>query len=67
MIDLDRAIIRTLWLGRAELAARAAELRSPLVLRCLDDYLQGARYPLALLNQLAPDELPQLALAPGVT
>ncbi len=51
-LALDRAIIRTLWLDRRELAARAAEHRSPLVLRCVDDYLAGARHPLALLNQL---------------
>jgi 8-oxo-dGTP pyrophosphatase MutT (NUDIX family) len=63
---LDRAIIRTLWLGRAELAARSAELRSPLVMRCIDDYLQGARYPLALLNHVPADELPQFAAAPGL-
>jgi 8-oxo-dGTP pyrophosphatase MutT (NUDIX family) len=63
-IPLDRAIIRTLWLGRQDLAARNGELRSPLVLRCIDDYLQGARYPLALLNHVPADELPQLAAAP---
>ena len=50
----DRAIIRTVWLDRGELHARAAEHRSPLVLRCVDDYLRGVRYPLELLNHLAP-------------
>lgn len=49
---LDRAIIRTAWLTRAELEGRAPELRSPLVLRCIDDYLRGVRYPLALLGDL---------------
>lgn len=49
-VRLDRAILRTEWIGPGELRARAAELRSPLVLRCIDDYLQGARYPLELLN-----------------
>lgn len=57
-LALDRAILRTDWLGRDELAARAAELRSPLVLRCIDDYLRGIRYPLALLNHLPVQELP---------
>jgi 8-oxo-dGTP pyrophosphatase MutT (NUDIX family) len=51
-LALDRAIIRTEWLGRDELDARGGELRSPLVLRCIDDYLRGARYPLVLLNML---------------
>lgn len=55
---LDRAILRTHWLGRDELAARAGELRSPLVLRCIDDYLLGIRYPLALLNHLPMREMP---------
>jgi 8-oxo-dGTP pyrophosphatase MutT (NUDIX family) len=49
---LDRAIIRTLWLDRRELAARAAEHRSPLVLMCVDDYLRGVRHPLELLKQV---------------
>ncbi|MGH8249994.1 MAG: NUDIX hydrolase [Steroidobacteraceae bacterium] len=48
-IALDRAIIRTLWLDRRQLAARVPEHRSPLVLRCVDDYLRGARHPLELL------------------
>jgi len=46
---LDDGILRTLWLTPAEIAARAAEHRSPLVQRCIDDYLAGARYSLDLL------------------
>jgi 8-oxo-dGTP pyrophosphatase MutT (NUDIX family) len=53
-LALDRAIVRTEWLARDELGARGSELRSPLVLRCIDDYLRGARYPLELLNVLPP-------------
>jgi len=49
---LDRSIIRTEWLDRRELEARGAELRSPLVLLCIDDFLRGVRYPLALLNHV---------------
>jgi len=60
---LDRAILRTLWLGRTEILARAAEHRSPLVLRCIDDYLGGARHALSVLQQLAVDELPRIAAA----
>lgn len=51
-ISLDRAIIRTAWITRDQLRERQAELRSPLVLRCIDDYLDGARYPLELLNHV---------------
>jgi 8-oxo-dGTP pyrophosphatase MutT (NUDIX family) len=43
---LDRGIVRTHWLSRAELVERAPRLRSPLVLRCIDDYLSGRRLPL---------------------
>jgi 8-oxo-dGTP pyrophosphatase MutT (NUDIX family) len=51
--ELDRAIIRTVWLSRDQAAAREAELRSPLVLRCIDDYLGGVRYPLAVTSHIA--------------
>lgn len=36
------------WLTREELLQRP--LRSPFVLKCLDDYLAGERYPLSLLK-----------------
>ena len=49
---LDRAIIRTLWLDRGQLAARLPEHRSPLVLLCIDDYLRGARFPLEMLSHV---------------
>ena len=47
---LDEPIIRAEWLTRDQL--QAANLRSPLVLRCIDDYLSGLRYPLALLQNV---------------
>jgi 8-oxo-dGTP pyrophosphatase MutT (NUDIX family) len=46
---LDEGIVRTLWLTPEELAHRAAMHRSPLVMRCVDDYLRGQRYPIDLL------------------
>lgn len=55
---LDPDIIACHWLGREQLAAEPARLRSPLVLRCMDDYLAGARYPLSLLSTLAADAAP---------
>ena len=48
--ELDRGIVRTHWLTREEIASRA--LRTPMVLRCLDDYVRGERYPLAALKHL---------------
>jgi ADP-ribose pyrophosphatase YjhB (NUDIX family) len=50
---LDHGIARVLWLTRDELAREAHRHRSPQVLRCVDDYLAGERYPLALLKELA--------------
>lgn len=49
---LDAGILRAAWLSRAELSA-SGRLRSPLVLRCIDDYLAGTRYPLSLLSDLS--------------
>ena len=49
---LDRAIIATHWLSPQELRQRAPELRSPLVLRCIEDYLAGTRRELAEVAML---------------
>jgi 8-oxo-dGTP pyrophosphatase MutT (NUDIX family) len=46
---LDAGILRALWLTPEEIRAESARHRSPLVLRCLEDYLAGRRYPLDLL------------------
>lgn len=51
-LPLDNGILRTLWLSREELAADPMRLRSPMVLRCIDDYRAGARHPLSLLHDL---------------
>lgn len=47
---LDDGIIAAHWLSREQIAAKLAQLRSPLVLTSIDDYLKGQRYPLALLQ-----------------
>ncbi len=47
---LDKEIIQPHWFNREELAARGPALRSPLVLRAVDDYLAGQRYPLTMLH-----------------
>ncbi|MCG2595691.1 NUDIX hydrolase [Ramlibacter sp. XY19] len=43
---LDEGIVRTLWMTLDELRASADRHRSPMVLRCIDDYLAGIRLPL---------------------
>jgi NADH pyrophosphatase NudC (nudix superfamily) len=44
---LDPPILATHWLTRAEILARSGALRTPLVTRCIEDYLGGRRLPLA--------------------
>jgi phosphatase NudJ len=47
---LDKEIVRLHWLTPAELAARKSEHRSPLVAKCVADFLAGRRFPLELLS-----------------
>jgi 8-oxo-dGTP pyrophosphatase MutT (NUDIX family) len=53
--QLDPPVLRTHWLSRGELVARVEQLRTPLVLRCVDDYLAGQRLPLAALVTMQPE------------
>lgn len=54
---LDRGIVRTHWFTRNQLLGHGGRLRSPMVLRCVDDCLAGARFGLDLLQQLPLDEV----------
>lgn len=48
---LDPAIVRPLWMTHDEVAGTdPARLRSPMVLACIEDYLDGVRHPLSLLR-----------------
>ena len=49
---LDEGIERAVWLTRDEIVACVALHRSPMVLRCVDDYLAGQRFPLSMLAHL---------------
>ena len=49
---LDHGIQRAVWLTREEIALLGPRLRSPMVLRCIDDYLAGKRYPLDFFSYL---------------
>ena len=51
--QLDEDIIAAHWLTPDEIRARQAQLRSPMVMRCIDDYLAGRRFPLDLLTYYA--------------
>lgn len=47
---LDTDIVQCHWLNKEQLFAKADAMRSPLVLDCFQDYLDGQRYPLSLLH-----------------
>ena len=47
--QLDEGIVRTLWMTPDEIRANANRLRSPLVLRCMEDHLAGQRFPLSMI------------------
>jgi 8-oxo-dGTP pyrophosphatase MutT (NUDIX family) len=48
---LDKEIVALAWLTPAELAARRAEHRSPLVQQCVEDHLAGRSFPLEVLSK----------------
>lgn len=47
---LDDGIVQALWLTADEIRASTGRHRSPLLLRCMEDYLAGQRFPLAMIN-----------------
>ena len=55
---LDTGIVRAVWLTHEQLLAQPGRLRSPLVLRCLDDYRRGMRQPLESVATLRLESAP---------
>ena len=49
--QLDKEIVRLHWLTKDELAACRDRHRSPLVMRCVEDYLAGRHFPLEVLSK----------------
>ncbi len=47
---LDREIVALHWLTPAQLSDRRAEHRSPLVQKCVEDFLRGRSFPLEVLS-----------------
>ncbi len=58
---LDTGIVRAVWLTHEQLLAQSQRLRSPLVLRCLEDYLLGKRSGLDAVACLGLDNAPQVS------
>lgn len=51
--NLDKEIRRLVWLDLEALRATAPRHRSPLVLRCVEDYLAGRLFPIDILADLS--------------
>lgn len=50
--DLDTGIVQAVWKSRDELIKQAEQIRSPMVISCIDDYLAGKRHPLSILSTI---------------
>lgn len=55
---LDDEIVEALWLDYTAIADLRAEHRSPLVMRSVDDFVAGRRYPLDLVADLPLRRMP---------
>jgi ADP-ribose pyrophosphatase YjhB (NUDIX family) len=51
--NLDKDITEAVWVSLEDLEQRESEMRSPLVLEVIRDYLKGISYPLRLI--VVPD------------
>ncbi|HYG55555.1 MAG TPA: NUDIX hydrolase [Burkholderiales bacterium] len=51
---LDKQILKLHWLTAAQLTDRRADHRSPLVQRCVEDFLAGRHFPLEVLSPHFP-------------
>jgi len=49
---LDKEIIEAVWLSYDDILARKDQLRSPLVLRVIDDYRAGKKIPLDFISHV---------------
>ena len=49
---LDEGIGRSVWMTVEEMREQAMLMRSPQVLKCVEDYLAGKRYPLEVITHL---------------
>lgn len=47
---LDEGIVAARWMTLEEVRATADRHRSPMILRCIEDYAAGKRYPLDILT-----------------
>ena len=50
--NLDKNILRKLWLPKKELTSSNFLYRSDMVLKCIEDYEKGVKYPKEILKNL---------------
>lgn len=48
--ELDEGIQKAVWMTYEQLAARKDELRSPMTLTIIENYLDGRRHPLSVVD-----------------
>ena len=58
--QLDDGIVRAVWLSYDEIRACQERHRSPLIMQCIEDYLDGKRYPLSLIRHYDHPGLPHV-------
>jgi 8-oxo-dGTP pyrophosphatase MutT (NUDIX family) len=51
--NLDEGIVGNVWMSQRQVAAMPQRLRSPMVLRCIEDYLMGVRHSLSILCDIS--------------
>ena len=51
-LALDDGIIRAVWMTIDEIRSKAALMRSPQVITCIEDYLSGKQFPLDVIKHL---------------
>ena len=51
--ELDKEIIEAVWLSYDEIMARRDQMRSPLVIRVIDDYRAGKKFSSNLVNHVS--------------
>lgn len=49
---LDEGILRPIWLSPEELADAREIHRSPMVMRCVEDFITGEKFPLSVIKSL---------------
>ena len=49
---LDKNIIKKVWLTKDEIIKKEKNLRSNMVLKCINDYEEGKKFPKEIINSL---------------